>query len=76
MLCPLTRRDDLNGSHKGRDSGTAGAAIIDVSAGLMTLVSLSGLVLIFFLQKRRVSGLLAVAIGALLCWVVYAVWVP
>ena len=66
----------LNDLHKGRDSGTAWAWIIDVSAGLMTLVSITGLVLIFFLQKRRASGLLAVAIGAVLCWVVYVVWVP
>ena len=66
----------LNDLHKGRDSGTAWAWIIDVSAGLMTLVSVTGLVLIFFLQKRRASGLLAVAIGAVLCWVVYVVWVP
>jgi len=66
----------LNDLHKGRDSGTAWAWIIDVSAGLMTLVSVTGLDLIFFLQKRRASGLLAVAIGAVLCWVVYVVWVP
>lgn len=66
----------LNDLHKGRDSGTAWAWIIDVSAGLMTLVSVTGLVLIFFLQKRRASGLLAVAIGAVLCWVVYVIWVP
>ncbi len=66
----------LNDLHKGRDSGTAWAWIIDLSAGLMTLVSITGLALIFFLQKRRASGLWAVAIGALLCWVVYLIWVP
>jgi hypothetical protein len=66
----------INDLHKGRDSGTAWAAIIDVSAGLMVLVSLTGLVLIFFLQKRRASGLMAVAIGAVLCYVVYLIWVP
>lgn len=66
----------LNDLHKGRDTGTAWSAIIDVSAGLMTLVSLTGLVLIFFLQKRRVSGLLAVGIGGVLCWLVYLIQVP
>ena len=66
----------LNDLHKGRDTGTAWAWIIDVSAGLMTLVSITGFVLIFYLQKRRVSGLLAVGIGAVLCWVVYVIWVP
>lgn len=66
----------LNDLHKGRDTGTAWSSIIDVSAVLMTLVSITGLILIFFLQKRRLSGLIAVGIGALLCWVVYAIWVP
>lgn len=66
----------INDLHKGRDTGVAWAAIIDVSAGLMVLVSLTGLVLIFFLQRRRVSGLMAVAIGALLCVAVYLIWVP
>jgi hypothetical protein len=66
----------LNDLHKGRDTGTVWARIIDVSAGLMTLVSLTGLVLIFFLQKRRMPGLIAVGIGALLCLLVYVVWVP
>jgi hypothetical protein len=66
----------LNDLHKGRDTGKAWAWIIDISAVLMTLVSVTGLVLIFFLQKRRLSGLLAVGIGALLCMVVYWIWVP
>jgi hypothetical protein len=66
----------LNDLHKGRDTGTVWARIIDISATLMTLVSLSGLVLIFFLQKRRAPGLIAVGIGAILCLVVYLIWVP
>jgi hypothetical protein len=66
----------LNDLHKGRDTGSAWAWIIDVSAFLMTLVSLTGLALIFFLQKRRMSGLVAVVIGAILCWLVYLIWVP
>ena len=66
----------LNDLHKGRDTGSAWAWIIDVSAFLMTLVSLTGLILIFFLQKRRMSGLVAVGIGAILCWLVYLIWVP
>ena len=66
----------LNDLHKGRDTGDVWSKIIDVSAGLMTLVSLTGLILIFFLQKRRMPGLIAVGIGAVLCLVVYFVWVP
>jgi hypothetical protein len=66
----------VNDLHKGRDTGKAWAGIIDVSAGLMTLVSLSGLVLIFFLHKKLRAGLYALVIGTVLCYVVYLVWVP
>jgi uncharacterized protein len=66
----------INDLHKGRDTGKAWAFIIDISAVLMVLVSLSGLVLIFFLHKRLRSGLAALAIGTVLCYVVYQVWVP
>jgi uncharacterized protein len=65
----------LNDLHKGRDTGTKWSAIIDFSAVLLTLVSLTGLTLIFFLNKRRFSGLLLVAVGALLCCVVYFLWI-
>jgi hypothetical protein len=66
----------VNDLHKGRDTGAAWSDVIDVSAVLMCLVSMSGLVLIFFLHRRRVSGLMALAIGALLCVIVYRIWVP
>ena len=66
----------LNDLHKGRDTGTAWAWMIDLSAVLMTLVSLTGLLLIFFLQKKRLSGLLAAGAGALLCYFAYLAWVP
>ena len=62
----------LNDLHKGRDTGKKWSAVIDFSAVLMTLVSLTGLTLIFFLNKRRFSGLVLVAVGALLsCLVVF-----
>lgn len=66
----------INDLHKGRDTGTAWAKIIDISAVLMTLVSLTGLILIFFLHKRLRLGLIMLAIGAALCYAVYAIWVP
>ena len=65
----------LNDLHKGRDTGKKWSLVIDFSAILMTLVSLTGLTLIFFLNKRRSSGLLLVAIGALLCCFVYFLWI-
>jgi uncharacterized protein len=65
----------LNDLHKGRDTGDKWSAIIDFSAVLMMLVSLTGLTLIFFLNKRRLFGLLIAATGALLCYLAYAMWV-
>jgi hypothetical protein len=66
----------INDLHKGRDTGKVWAAIIDISAILMVLLSLSGLVLIFFLHKKLRSGLIALAAGTVLCYVVYQIWVP
>lgn len=65
----------LNDLHKGRDTGKKWSAVIDFSAALMTLVALTGLTLIFFLHKRRFSGLVLLAAGALLCFLFYSVWV-
>ena len=66
----------INDLHKGRDTGKAWSALIDASAFLMCFVSLTGFVLIFFLAKKRTTGLLAMAAGAVLCYGVYVVWVP
>jgi len=66
----------LNDLHKGRDAGRAWGWVIDVSAVLMTLVSLSGLVLVFYLQKRLVSGLVTLGAGAVVCYLAYLIWVP
>jgi hypothetical protein len=52
------------------------AAIIDISAVLMTLVSLTGFVLIFFMLKRRTSGLAIFAIGIAVFALLYWKWVP
>lgn len=65
----------LNDLHKGRDTGTAWSAVIDFSAIFMSLVSLTGLTLIFFLNKRRVSGLVLLTVGALVGWMIYFFWV-
>jgi hypothetical protein len=65
----------LNDLHKGRDTGGKWSAVIDLSAVLMALVSLTGLTLIFFLNKRRWFGLLIAVMGALLCYLAYAMWV-
>jgi hypothetical protein len=65
----------LNDLHKGRDSGPVWSIVIDVSAVLLTFISITGLTLLFYLKLRRVSGLIVCAIGtaavvALAYWLV------
>jgi hypothetical protein len=66
----------LNDLHKGRDSGRAWSWLIDASAILLTLVSFSGLLLLFFVYKRRLSGLILASAGGLACWLVWLRFVP
>jgi len=61
----------MNDLHRGRSTGSAWSVVVDASAILLALVSLTGLLLIFFVYKKRTAGLILVAIGALLCWIVY-----
>jgi hypothetical protein len=65
----------LNELHKGRDAGPVWSVVIDASAVLLTVISLSGLVLLFYLKLRRVWGVVvavagAVAVVALIRWFV------
>ena len=66
----------VNDLHKGRDAGKVWGWLIDVSAILLTLVSLTGLVILWFIYKRRVSGLIMMAVGLAFCVFVYKVFVP
>jgi hypothetical protein len=50
--------------------------LIDASAVLMTLISLTGLVLLFYLKLRRVPGLVVTVIGTVAVAAVYLLWVP
>lgn len=66
----------INDLHKGRDTGRSWSYIIDISAVLMTLVSLTGTVLIWFVKRRRFSGLILAVVGGLICYLIYVIWVP
>lgn len=63
----------LNDLHKGRNSGALWRFIIDLSAGLMMLFSLTGLILA--LVQRRVNKTMSVAglssLLVLLCYFIY-----
>lgn len=56
----------INDLHKGRDTGTGWLWVIDISAVFMILVSLTGIILLLFIKKRKRSGLIVAAIGLVL----------
>jgi len=66
----------LNDLHKGRDSGKGWGWLIDISAVFLTLVSLSGLVMLCFLKKKRVNGIILLVLGGIICYLVYIIFVP
>lgn len=66
----------MNDLHKGRDSGKVWKWVIDISAVLMILVSFTGLMMLWFLKKKRVAGFLTVLGGTLLTWIIYRLFVP
>ncbi len=61
----------MNDLHKGRDTGKGWSWVIDVSAVFMTLVSVTGLLLLLFLKKRRFNGLIWLLIGGIISWLAY-----
>ena len=56
----------VNDLHRGRDAGLAWAWLIDVAGLFLVLLSLTGLGLLFYLRKVRLSGLMTLAAGAAL----------
>jgi uncharacterized protein len=64
----------MNDLHKGRDTGGVWAWLIDVSAVLMILVSLTGFIMIFFLRKWRLNGGLLAGAGAIAMIIIYLVF--
>jgi uncharacterized protein len=65
----------INDLHKGRDTGSAWSVFIDVSALLLTLVSVTGMLLLLYIKRKRISGLLVAAFGFLIAYLVYAIWI-
>ena len=62
---------EINDLHKGRDAGDNWSLLIDVSAVLMVLVSLTGGLLILFMKRHRGAGLLACLTGVVAAFAVY-----
>ncbi len=66
----------LNDLHKGHDAGKAWSWVIDISAVLLTLVSMTGLAILWFIYKRRTSGLMIAGAGAAVALLLYKICVP
>jgi hypothetical protein len=66
----------LNDLHKGRDTGPAWSVVIDVSAVLLTVISLTGLVLIFYLKLRKRPGIVVALVGTAALVAAYLAGVP
>src|SRR5665213_2300925 len=66
----------MNDLHKGRDSGKKWSWLSDASAIFLTLVSLTGILMIWFLKRKRLNGILLAIIGAIICYLVYYFLVP
>jgi len=65
-----------NDLHKGRDSGKGWSWVIDGSAIFLILVSLTGLILLLFIKKKRVSGLVTLVLGLVINYLIYLIFVP
>jgi hypothetical protein len=65
----------INDLHKGRDTGHGWSVFIDVCAILLTLVSLTGMILILFLKRRRTAGLIVATFGLIVAWLIYKIWI-
>ena len=61
----------INDLHKGRDTGAGWLWVIDLSAAFMILVSLTGIILLIFIKKRKISGLIVAGVGLLLFVLIY-----
>ena len=53
----------LNDLHRGRDSGAAWAWVVDLSGAFLTLIAVTGIGLLWYLKKLRVTALVTIAGG-------------
>jgi hypothetical protein len=66
----------LNDLHKGRDTGLFWSILIDASAIVLFSISLTGLVLLFYLKLRRKTGLVIALLGAIVVLLLFLLGVP
>lgn len=66
----------INDLHKGRDSGPGWSLVIDVAAVLTVFVSVTGIILILYIRRKRLTGLLTAAVGTIVLIAIYLWLVP
>ena len=66
----------LNDLHKGRHTGRSWAWVIDLSAAVIAFLSFTGLLLLFYIKRRRFSGLAIAAAALGVVAIIFWMWVP
>ncbi len=56
----------LNDLHRGRDSGKGWGWLIDISGVFLCFVGFTGIGILFYLKKVRISGLVVFAVGTVI----------
>jgi hypothetical protein len=69
----LGKLDDL---HKGFDSGPAWSWVIDLTAVLLTLSAVTGMITLVSFRARRRSGFVVALLGVVSIVALYVMWVP
>ncbi len=62
--------------HKGRHTGEAWSWVIDISAVLMILFAITGMIILFQNRKKRLVGIWLTVLGVATPVVIYLCWVP
>lgn len=63
----------INDLHKGRHSGTTWRWLIDISAIFLVLISLTGLLMQFYLRRRKMSALTTAFVGTVVLCILICV---
>lgn len=63
----------MNDLHKGRDTGAVWSVVIDLVSIMTVVLSVTGLILIFYIKRKRNSGLITAVVGTIVL-VAIAMW--
>ena len=66
----------INDLHKGRDTGGGWSVVIDLSALLMGISAITGLVLLYSIKRKRLTGTVVAVAGTVALWLAYRWLVP